>query len=127
LEKRFSKGFNFLVNYTISKNLETNGSGDSSYSQNGGTSLPLYAYDRSRDNGPGALDIPQRFVASYAYELPIGKGRALLNRGGAIDKILGSWQVNGITTLRGGFPPTSVSPWCHPRSPPSMFRIASLE
>jgi hypothetical protein len=104
LEKRFSRGFNFLVNYTISKNLETNGSGDSSYSQNGGTSLPLYAYDRRRDNGPAPLDIPQRFVASYAYELPIGKGKALLNHGGAVDKILGGWQVNGITTLRGGFP-----------------------
>jgi hypothetical protein len=104
LEKRYSKGFNFLVNYTISKNLETNGSGDSSYAQNGNTSLPLYAYDRRRDNGPAPLDIPQRFVASYAYELPLGKGKALLNRGGVVDKLAGGWQVNGITTLRGGFP-----------------------
>src|SRR4029450_6842539 len=104
VEKRFSKGFNFLVNYTISKNLETNGSGDSSYSQNGGTPLPLYAYDRGRDNGPAALDIPQRFVASYAYELPFGKGKPFLNRGGAIGILLGGWQVNGITTIRGGFP-----------------------
>jgi TonB dependent receptor len=104
LEKRFSKGFNFLVNYTISKNLESNGSGDSSYSQNGSTSLPLYAYDRSRDNGPAALDIPQRFVASYAYELPFGEGKPFLNRGGVADKVFGGWQVNGITTLRGGFP-----------------------
>ena len=104
VEKRFSKGFNFLVNYTISKNLETNGSGDSSYSQNGGTSLPLYAYNRSRDNGPAPLDIPQRFVASYAYELPFGKGKHFLNRGGITGLLLGGWQVNGITTIRGGFP-----------------------
>ena len=104
LEKRYSKGFNFLVNYTISKNLESNGSGDSSYSQNGNTSLPLYAFDRRRDNGPGPLDIPQRFVASYAYELPVGKGKAFLNRAGALDKLVGGWQANGITTLRGGFP-----------------------
>src|SRR5262249_11050331 len=48
VEKRFSRGFNFLANYTISKNLETNGSGDSSYSQNGNPSLPLYAFDRRR-------------------------------------------------------------------------------
>lgn len=104
VEKRFSKGFNILANYTISKNLETNGSGDSSYSQNGNTSLPLYAFDLNRDNGPAPLDIPQRFVASYAYDLPFGKGKAFLNRGGILDKIVGGWQVNGITTIRGGFP-----------------------
>ena len=104
VEKRFSKGFNLLANYTISKNLETNGSGDSSYSQNGNTSLPLYAFNLNRDNGPSPLDIPQRFVASYAYDLPFGKGKTFLNRGGILDKIVGGWQVNGITTLRGGFP-----------------------
>jgi hypothetical protein len=104
LEKRYSKGFNVLVNYTIAKNLETNGSGDSSYTQNGSTSLPLYAFDLNRDNGPAPLDVPQVFVASYAYELPFGKGKYFLNHGGILDKIIGGWQVNGITTLRGGFP-----------------------
>jgi hypothetical protein len=104
LEKRYAKGFNFLVNYTISKNLETNGSGDSSYAQNGNTSLSLYAYDRRRDNGPAPIDIPQRFVASYSYELPFGKGKAFLNANGVTNILFGGWHVNGITTLRGGFP-----------------------
>jgi hypothetical protein len=104
IDKRFSRGFNFLANYTISKNLESNGSGDSSYSQNGGTSLPLYTFDRSRDNGAAPLDIPQRFVVSYGYELPWGKGKPLLNVAGPLGKIVSGWQVNGITTLRGGFP-----------------------
>jgi len=104
LEKRFSQGLNFLANYSIQKNLETNGSGDSSYSQNGGTSLPLYSFDRSRDNGAAPLDIPQRFVFSYAYELPWGKGKRWLDAGGPLGKIVSGWQVNGITTLRGGFP-----------------------
>jgi hypothetical protein len=104
LEKRFAQGFDFLLNYTISKNLESNGSGDSSYSQNGGTSLPLYSFDRSRDKGAGPLDIPQRFVTNYGYELPLGKGKRWLNAGGPLERIVGGWQVNGITTLRGGFP-----------------------
>lgn len=104
LEKRFSQGFNFLLNYTIAKNLESNGSGDSSYAQNGNTSLPLYAFDRSRDNGAAPLDIPQRFVVSYAYELPWGEGKRWLNFGGPFSKIVSGWQVNGITTLRGGYP-----------------------
>src|SRR5262249_14562975 len=104
VDKRFSHGFNFLANYTISKNLETNGSGDSSYNQNGNTSLPLYTYDRSRDNGAAPIDIPQRFVVSYGYELPWGKSKPWLNIGGPVGKIVSGWQVNGITTLRAGFP-----------------------
>ncbi len=104
LEKRYSRGFDFLLNYTVSKNLESNGSGDSSYTQNGGTSLPLYTYDRSRDNGAGPLDIPQRFVANYGYELPWGKGKRWLNVAGPLGKVVSGWQVNGITTVRGGFP-----------------------
>jgi hypothetical protein len=104
VEKRFSYGLNFLANYTISKNLETNGSGDSSYAQNGNTSLPLYSFDRRRDNGPAPLDIPQRFVTSYAYELPFGRGKHFLNVTGAAGKLVSGWQVNGITTVRAGFP-----------------------
>ncbi|HUQ90282.1 MAG TPA: TonB-dependent receptor [Bryobacteraceae bacterium] len=104
VEKRFSRGFNLLANYTISKNLETYGSGDSSYAQNGNTSLPLYAFNRSRDNGPAALDIPRRFVVSYGYELPFGQGKRFLNYSGVAGKVVGGWQVNGITTVRGGFP-----------------------
>lgn len=104
VDKRFSRGFNFLANYTIAKNLESNGSGDSSYSQNGGTSLPLYSFDRSRDKGAAPMDIPQRFVVSYGYELPWGKGKPWLNVAGPLGKIVSGWQVNGITTLRSGFP-----------------------
>jgi Carboxypeptidase regulatory-like domain/TonB dependent receptor len=104
LEKRFGGGLNFLANYTISKNLETGGSGDSSYNQNGSTSLPLYTYDTSRDNGPAPLDIPQRLVTSYGYELPFGKGKHWLGVGGFAGKIVSGWQVNGITTIRSGFP-----------------------
>ena len=100
----FSRGFNLLANYTISKNLETNGSGDSSYSRNGSTSLPLDAFNRKRDNGPAPLDIPQRFVVSFGYELPFGPGKAFLPGGGVMGKLVGGWQVNGISVIRGGFP-----------------------
>jgi hypothetical protein len=104
VEKRFSRGLNLLLNYSIQKTLEKYGSGDSAYDQNGNTSLPLYSYDLSRENGPAPLDIPQRFVMSYAYELPWGKGKRWLNMGGVVGKFVSGWQVNGISTLRGGFP-----------------------
>jgi len=43
-------------------------------------------------------------VISYVYELPFGPGKRYLNAGGAVGKIVGGWQVNGITTFRTGEP-----------------------
>ena len=49
----------------------------------------------------------RRFVASYLYELPFGKGKHFLGQTSrAVDLIAGGWQVNGITTFQGGLPLT---------------------
>ncbi|HYM06854.1 MAG TPA: hypothetical protein VEU11_09860 [Terriglobales bacterium] len=41
---------------------------------------------------------------SYVYELPVGKGKQFLNKGGVGNIVLGGWQVNGITTFQAGSP-----------------------
>lgn len=94
VEKRYSSGVSFLLNYTIQKNMETNGTGPSSFTQNGGTSFVFDHYNLSRERAVAPIDVPQIFVASYGYEIPFLKR----------NKWLGGWQVNGITTVRGGFP-----------------------
>ncbi len=104
VEKRYSAGLSFLVNYTIQKNIGDGGTGPSAFSQNGGTSFVLDNYNLSLERSVDPLDVPQVFVASYGYELPWGPGKRWLNAPGALGKLLGGWQVNGITTLRGGFP-----------------------
>jgi hypothetical protein len=104
LEKRYSSGLNFLLNYTIQKLMGEGGTGPSAFSQNGGTSFVLDNYNLSLERSVDSLDVPQVFVASYGYELPFGPGKNWLGGGGAAGRILGGWQVNGITTLRGGFP-----------------------
>ena len=104
VEKRYSAGLSFLVNYTVQKNIETGGSGPSAYTQNGGTSIALDTYNIARERSVAPIDVPQIFVASYGYELPVGPGKRWLNYRGAVGKIAGGWQINGITTLRGGFP-----------------------
>ncbi|MEX2263820.1 MAG: TonB-dependent receptor [Bryobacteraceae bacterium] len=104
VEKRYSGGLSFLLNYTMQKNLETGGSGPSAFTQNGGTSIALDAYNLSRERGPAPIDVPQTFNVSYGYELPFGRGQRWLSSNSAISNVLGGWQINGITTLRGGFP-----------------------
>lgn len=41
---------------------------------------------------------------SWLYELPFGQGKPLLNRGGLINRLVGGWQVNGISTFADGTP-----------------------
>ena len=104
VEKRLSKGLNFLMNYTWSKNLESNGSSTMAFSQNGGTVFPLDSYNLHKERTYTPLDIPHVFVISYVYELPFGAGKTWLNHQGVANWVFGGWQLNGITYMRSGFP-----------------------
>ena len=48
-------------------------------------------------------------MTSALYELPFGKGKTLLNRGGVVNAIAGGWQVSSILTLQTGTPADVVS------------------
>jgi len=59
------------------------------------------------DYGPSDFDVDKRFVASYVYQLPVGRGKKFaggINR--VEDLAVGGWQVTGITTFQTGFPYT---------------------
>ncbi|MDE3200230.1 MAG: hypothetical protein KGN79_04850, partial [Acidobacteriota bacterium] len=58
-----------------------------------------------KDYGLSDFDVDQRFVASYVYQLPIGRGKLVgggMNR--AADLIVGGWETTGIATFQAGFP-----------------------
>ncbi len=57
------------------------------------------------DYGPSDFDVDHRFVASYVYQLPFGRGKKLANQiNRAADVAIGGWQLSGITTFQTGFP-----------------------
>jgi hypothetical protein len=61
--------------------------------------------DPNLDYGPSDFDVDHRFVASYVYQLPFGRGKKFagtVNR--AADLAVGGWQLSGITTFQTGFP-----------------------
>ncbi len=43
-------------------------------------------------------------MLSYIYELPVGKGKKFLNKGGFANAVLGGWSVSGIQTYHSGQP-----------------------
>jgi hypothetical protein len=62
-------------------------------------------HDPSLDYGLSDFDVDQRFVASYIYELPFGRGKkfgADINR--AANLLIGGWETTGIATFQAGFP-----------------------
>src|SRR3984885_493349 len=50
------------------------------------------------------IDSPFRWSSSVSYELPVGKGKALLGGGGIASNILGGWIVNTVSIFQTGFP-----------------------
>jgi hypothetical protein len=57
------------------------------------------------DYGPSDFDVDQRFVATYVYQLPFGRGKKIasgVNR--ATDLLIGGWETTGIATFQTGFP-----------------------
>ena len=50
-------------------------------------------------------DTPQRLVVAYVYDIPVGRGKAVLSDvGRAADLVIGGWSLQGMTTLMKGFP-----------------------
>ena len=100
LNQRFRSGLTTLFSYTWSKALDNasaiRGTSGDQYLEN--------PHCGSCDKGPSAFNTPVRFVTSILYELPFGKGKTLLNRGGAVNAVAGGWQLSTIFTAQSGRP-----------------------
>jgi hypothetical protein len=102
-QKRFSHGISFLSSFAYGKSID-NGSGIRTTV--GDSLTPSNNYDLGLETGPSAFDFRKRWTTSWIWELPVGRDRRWLNRGGVADYVLGGWQLGGILTFQDGFPLT---------------------
>ena len=54
------------------------------------------------DYGNVAYDRRHRFLATYLYDLPFGRGKKWLSTGSAMNTIVGDWQVGGVAIAQSG-------------------------
>jgi hypothetical protein len=114
LEKRFTHGLTANVSYTLGEALS--GAPDHISTSGGGAGIDTGVFREPQDGnnlraeyGPSEFDVRHRFVASYIWELPFGRGRRWGNGWGrAMDLVLGGWQVTGINVLQSGLALTAT-------------------
>jgi hypothetical protein len=92
MKKRFSHGLMFEGSHTWGKIIEDGTSHQDSY-------------NTAASRAIAGDDVAHRFVMSYIYELPFGRGKRFgANAPGMVNLLLGGWQFNGITTFQNGTP-----------------------
>jgi len=70
----------------------------------GATYFPLPGTS-SADWGLSQINLTQQFTASVTYDLPFGKGKQFgSNWNGAVNALLGNWEVDVIERVTSGFP-----------------------
>jgi len=109
LEKQFSHGLQFQASYTFSHALDDASSASLGSANQGDFRLQTRPQD---EYGNADFDVRHRFVFSYIYELPFGKGKPFgKNASGFPNQLISGWQVAGIVTASTGnwYTPTDIS------------------
>jgi hypothetical protein len=88
--RRFTHGFAFGVAYTLSKSMD-DGSAQRDVIPN--------TYDAHNLWAQSDFDVRHIMVINYIYELPFLRGQQ-----GFVGKVLGGWQISGITQFQTGTP-----------------------
>ena len=105
LERRFHNGLNLLASYTFSKTLTDADSIQPYYStlqSQGGTQNP---YNLRAEKAVSNQDVPNNFVASFLYELPVGHGKRFLGSAPkGVSEVISGWRVSGVLRYLSGQP-----------------------
>ena len=89
-------------------------------------------YDRRLDRSISAHDLPQDFVGTVVWDLPVGRDRkfgANMNR--VADKLVGGWQLSTIVRLGSGLPleffaPNTLATYGYQIARPNVTSLGAL-
>ena len=98
---RINHGLQFQAAYTWAHSIDN--APDPLAPAAGNRTFPRNSRNLNEERGNSDYDIRHRFVLNYIYEMPFGRGKAVLNNG-VVGKIFEGWQFSGITTVQTGHP-----------------------
>jgi hypothetical protein len=125
LEKRYSNGLYALFSYTRSK-LITDTAGVTQIGDSGGGGLSrgvISPFERKRNKAISQDDVPNNVTLALTYELPFGRGKRWLNRGGLLNGLAGGWEITSAFKYASGTPLLFRSDYCNV---PSQFQVACI-
>jgi Carboxypeptidase regulatory-like domain len=97
--RRLTKGIGFLASYAFQKTLTNTDSVNIYY---GGSSQDVY--NRKLEKSVASFDHPQQLRLTWIWELPFGKGRPYLNKGGLVNQVFGGWTATANQRYQSGDP-----------------------
>ncbi len=98
LRKTTSAGLNLTFNYTYSHAFDQIGQNQESLNE------ASDAFKLDRDYGSAQFDRRHVFTSLVTYDLPFGGGKRYSSGSGAVNKIIGGWNVSGVWTYATGLP-----------------------
>jgi hypothetical protein len=110
LRKRWSKGYQFDVNYTLAHGKDhasqvERGSFFTPFSTGGYSGFLLNSWEPDLHYGNSDYDIRHQVNVNWITDLPFGRGRAIgANVPGFVNAIIGEWSMAGLFRLTSGLP-----------------------
>ena len=100
--RKSGKSITFDASYTYTRDLSNAGGATPNAFAVAGGSYLTNRFHPGLDYGNVVYDRRHRFLATYLYDLPFGHGQAWLNSGVAINRLIGDWQLAGVTIFQSG-------------------------
>ncbi|MDQ3255242.1 MAG: hypothetical protein M3R15_15310, partial [Acidobacteriota bacterium] len=105
LDRKFAQGLQLNAHYTWSKATQfSNSEAQSNGFDDGAGTFNFDLVDFRNNKWIATSDIPHRFVTSYVYELPFGRGQMFDTGNPVLRAVLGGWRTGGSVTLQTGTP-----------------------
>ena len=102
VSRHSGKSLTFDSSYTYTRDLSNaGGATPTSFAFSGGSFL-TDRFHPGLDYGNVIYDRRHRFMATYLYDLPFGKGQRWLSTGSVLNTIVGGWHLGGVTVLQSG-------------------------
>ena len=98
LTRHFANGLQINASFTHSRSLDNT---PQELESNSGD--PPDGRNYASWYGPSDFDTPNRVALNYAYELPFGRGKAMLQHG-PMSWVFGNWETSGVYTFYSGHP-----------------------